>query len=228
MDDSHEVFQIPLLIVVGVIVIVCMCYAMIFFNPQFAFNPFKPIVPTATVLALVLPPTWTPTPTDTPTPTLTLTATPTSTLTPTVTDTPPNTIVPTITRTRTPRPPTAVPSPYSYNTRLQSCQHSGGTFIEGTVYRNPSDRESGARVALGAGPGPGTGDVYYVTTNEIGYYVHVINANGATPGTFFVWVADGSGRAISDPNAGRVQTNNIRNPDDPGSCWRAVVDFVRK
>lgn len=227
--DNSESFQIPTLIVVGIIIIVCMCYALIFVNPQVSVNPFKPILPTQTVIALVLPPTWTPTPTDTPTPTFTLTPTPTPTSTPTVTNTPTNTTIPTSTRTRTPRPPTAVPSPYSYLSRLSSCQHSGGTYIEGIVYHDPSgsSREAGTRVALGTGPGPGTGDVYYVTSRDDGYYVFVINASGSTPGTFFVWIADGTGKAISDPNTGRVQTNSL-GPDNPNSCWRAVVDFAHK
>lgn len=227
--DNSDSFQIPTLIVIGIIVIVCLFYGMIFANPQVPLNPFKPLVPTPTVIAFVFPPTNTPVPTNTSTATVTFTNTPPPTLTPTVTDTPTFTRVPTVTRTRTPRPPTAAPSPFSYNARFQGCFHSGQTFIEGTVYRTAAgDREQGSRIALGSGPGPGTGDVYYVTSNENGYYVHMINAGGPTAGTFFVWIADGSGRAISDPNAGRVQTNTIRNPDDPGACWRGVVDFVRK
>ncbi len=228
MDDSHEIYQIPMLFVVGVIVVVCMCYALIFVNPQVAFNPFKPILPTPTVLALVLPPTFTPTPSDTPTPTSTLTLTPTPTSTRTVTEIPTSTRIPTVTRTRSPRPPTAVPSPFVYNAVNQGCFHSGGTFIEGTVYRNPNERESGVRVWLGAGPGTGTGDNPPAVTNDVGYYVHVIRANGPAPGTFFVWVGDAVGNPLSDPNAGRVQTNEIRNGEDPSACWRAVRDFVRK
>lgn len=233
--DNSDVFQIPTLIVIGIIVIVCLFFAMIFANPQVALNPFKPILPSPTVIALVFPPTNTPVPTDTPTLTLTPTSTLTPSSTPTLANTPTNTTVPivlTATRTRTVRPlprPTVIISAYAYNARYQGCFHAGQTFIEGTVYRTAAgDREQGTRVALGSGPGPGTGDIYYVTSSETGYYVHMINAAGPTAGTFFVWIADASNRAISDPNAGRVQTNTIRNPDDPGACWRGVVDFVRK
>lgn len=116
---------------------------------------------------------------------------------------------------------------------FQSCTHSGSTFIEGTVYRNSGgEPESGVRVALSSGPGPGTGDVYYVTSGtqgkSAGYYVHILNSNGSKPGTFFVWVADDNGNALSDPNIGRVTTNAITNPDDPASCWWAIMDFVHK
>ena len=228
--DHSDSFQIPTLIVVGIILIVCMCYALIFVNPQVTLNPFKPILPSPTVLALVLPPTWTLTPTDTPTPTFTVTPTFTPTSTPTATDTPTNTTVPTVTRTRTPRPPTIAPSPFSYRTVLKECSHSGGTFIEGTVFlRDPGEPDSNARVAFGSTPGNADSILPTGTQGRSsGYYNHVLRADGPLPGTFFVWVVDGSGRAISDPNTGRVQTNGIRNPDDAGACWRAVVDFVRK
>jgi hypothetical protein len=229
MDDSHEVFQIPLLVVVGIIIVVCMCYGVIFFNPQASFNPFKPILPTPTFVVLVLPPTWTPTSTDTPTPTHTLTPTQVPSTTPTVTDTPTNTTVPTRTRTRTPRPPTPVPSPFVYNVRFLGCNHSGGTFIEGTVYGIGGGYESGARVRLSNAPGSGEIQTLVTGTDRTaGYYTFVINANGASVGTYYVWIVDGSGRAISDPNAGRVTINGIRNGDDPSSCWQAFIDFVHK
>lgn len=88
------------------------------------------------------------------------------------------------------------------------------------------------RVALGSGPGPGTGDVYYVVSGtqgkSAGYYVHILHSDGPRPGTFFVWIADGNGNPLSDPNAGRVTTNAITNPDDPASCWWAIMNFVHK
>ena len=91
--------------------------------------------------------------------------------------------------------------------------------------------EPGTIVAMSSAPSGA--QVFTVTSGSqggpsSGYYVHVINANSAQPGTYYVWIQDANGRAISDPNAGRVVTNNIKNPDDPASCWRAVVDFVRK
>lgn len=251
-NGPSDGYQIATFVVVVLILLVCMCYLLIFVNPQVALNPFKPPRASPTAVALGLPPTWTPVPTSTDTPTFT----PTRTFTPAPTETPTLTPLPTLpptatpipptatatrpTPTRTRRPPTAtlppptpVPSPYTYRTVVQSCKHSGGTFIEGTVYRTSAgEPEAGIRVALGSGPGPGTGDIYYVTSGtqgrSAGYYVHVIRANGAAPGNYYVWVADSNGNPLSDPNAGRVTTNSISNPDDPAACWLAVVDFVRR
>ncbi|MBI4785576.1 MAG: hypothetical protein HY782_00805 [Chloroflexi bacterium] len=240
---NEDRYQVATLVVVVMTVLVCMCYLLIFINPQVALNPFKPSTLTPTFVALGLQPTWTLTPTSTPTRTQTPTATPTITLTPLPTDTPTATpVLPTrtptrIPPTRTPRPPsppTAPPSPYSYNTVRQGCFHAGGTFIEGTAWTSASggSPQAGVRVALGSGAGPGTGDVYYVTTGtqgkSDGYYVHIIRQDGAATGTYYVWIADGSGNALSDPNAGRVTINGIRNPDDSNACWRAVVDFTRR
>ncbi|MBI3913573.1 MAG: hypothetical protein HY327_05235 [Chloroflexi bacterium] len=56
-----------------------------------------------------------------------------------------------------------------------------------------------------------------------GFYSMIVSAFGAAPGqTRFVWIVEG-GRRISD--AGRIDFNAIRNPDDPAACWRGVVDF---
>ncbi len=247
MDDfREEPYQIATLVVVVVTVLVCMCYLLIFINPQVSLNPFKPPIDTPTLVAFGLQATWTPTPTVTPTSTGTPTSTPTITSTPLPTNTPTNTPVPatatplpTATRripTATRRPPTPPPapaSPYVYNVVRQGCSHAGGTFIEGTVWGSSGGNpQAGMRVALSSGPGPGRGDIYYVTSGQQGrsdgYYLHVINANGAAPGTYYVWVADANGNPLSDPNQAQVITNNIRNGDDPAACWRAVVDFVHK
>ncbi len=231
MDETQEGFQIATLVVIVMIVLVVMYYLMIFINPQVAMNPFKPPVsPTATRPGL--PPTWTPTPTFTPTntPTATPTFTPTPTETPT--RTPTNTPVATATRTRppwtnTPRPPTA--SPYSYSVSYAGCFHSGGTFIEGYV-NSATGPLSGIRIALGTSPGTNPSDIVYTEGSEgrPGHYTFVLRAQGSRPGTWYVWVADATGKPLSDPNAGRVVTNDIRNPDDPSACWRAEVNFARR
>ena len=59
-DSSLNVYQILTYVMVGLIVFVCMCYLLIFINPQISVNPFKPPIPTATTVAFLLPPTWTP------------------------------------------------------------------------------------------------------------------------------------------------------------------------
>ncbi len=238
MDERQEIFQIATLIVVVITALVCMCYVLVFINPQIALNPLKPATEVPTAVA-GLPATWTPVPTSTATPTNTPTRTPTLTLTPVPTNTPTNTPIPSPTRrlpTRTPRPPAPPPpvsSGYAYNVVSQGCFHAGGTFIEGTVWGSSGGSpQAGIRIAMGSGPGPGTGDVYYVTSGTAGksdgYYVHVINGGGASPGNYYVWVADASGNPLSNPSAGHVTTNNIRNGDDPAACWRAVMDFVRR
>lgn len=230
MDETQEGFQIATLVVIVGIVLVIMAYALVFINPQIAFNPFKPALP-PTATKAGLPPTWTPTPTNTPTntPTFTRTFTPTPTDTPT--NTPTNTPLATATRTRppwtnTPRPPTA--SPYPYTVFRGRCEHSGGTFIEGYV-TNPSGEESGTRVRLGTSPGGGEITTLITGSGPTpGRFTFVLQPQGPRPGTWYVWIVDAAGRALSDPNAGRIVTNDIRNGDDPNSCWRAEISFGRR
>lgn len=165
---------------------------------------------------LIWPATWTWTPTQT----RIAIATPTSTRTSTLT--PPTRVLP----TRTLRPPTATANPFAYITTQRGCQHSGGTFIEGTV-KNLSGEVVGAQVSLGNTPG-GNPIQTIVTGRDKspGYYIFILRANGSYPGTFYVWVTDTAGKPLSDPNAGRVTTNAIKNSEDPASCWQAFVDFI--
>lgn len=227
---AEETFQIATIVVVVLIVLACMGMMLIFINPQVALNPLKPPLPTTTLVLAALPATWTPTPTETPTFTPTPTSTYTPTFTPTKTNTPTNTplFTPTRTRvppTRTPRPPT--PSPWSYYAFRRGCNHSGGTFIEGYV-TNPGGEEAGTRVTLGTAPGSGVVQTLITGSDRSpGYYTFVLNANGPRTGTWYVWIADVSGKALSDPNTARVVTNDIRNGDDPNSCWQAFIDFAR-
>jgi len=229
-EPQEELFQIATLAVVVLIVIVCMGQVLIFANPRVAINPFKPPAPTFTPLP-TFPPTYTPTATATPT--STYTPTPTETPTPTDTPTPPWTLTPTRTATRTRPPwtntprPTPVP-PYPYSVIRGRCEHSGGTFIEGYV-TNPQGEESGVRISLGTAPGGNVIDTRVTGTGRSpGHYTFVISAQGPRPGVWYVWVTDPSGKPLSDPNAGRVETNAIRNPDDPNACWRAEIHFARR
>ncbi len=228
--QQQEGFQIATLVVAVVTIIVVLCYGLIFLNPQVALNPLKPPLPAMPTVA-GLPPTWTPTPTNTPTATWTPTPTSTPTFTPTPTATPTETptITPTRTRppwTNTPKPPT--PSPFGYLVVKRVCAHSGGTYIEGAV-TGPLGEQAGVRVRLGRLPG---GDeIQTLTTGSDrspGWYTFVLRASGSTPGTWYVWIVDANGKALSDPNAGRVVTNDIRNGDDPNACWRAEVNFVKR
>ncbi len=118
-------------------------------------------------------------------------------------------------------------SPWAYVVDQRGCQHSGGTYIEGLV-KNQYSEETGVRVTLGTSPGANA--IQTITTGSErspGYYTFVLNANGASPGTYYVWIVDASGKALSDPNAARVTTNAIKSSDDPNSCWQAFINFVR-
>ncbi len=119
-------------------------------------------------------------------------------------------------------------SPWAYRVTSRGCQHSGGTFIEGIV-SNQYGEEAGTRVNLGTSPGASI--VQTITTGNDrsqGYYTFVLNANGASPGTYYVWITDAGGRVLSDPNAATVSLNGIRNPYDPNACWQAFIDFARR
>jgi len=93
---------------------------------------------------------------------------------------------------------------------------------------NAQGEEAGVRVARGSSPGNIEETQTTGYNRSPGYYVFVLNANGPLPGTYYVWVVDGNGKAISNASAGRVTTNSIRNSDDPSACWRAVISFGRR
>ncbi len=227
---AEEFYQIATLVVVVLIVLACMGLALIFINPQVALNPLKPPIPTTTLVILALPPTWTPTPTNTPTRTPTPTSTFTPTFTPIPTNTPTNTPIPTLTRRPTPRPtrpPTPIPSPYIYQVVYNHCEHSGGTFIDAYAI-NGQGEEAGVQIRLGTQPGGG--EIQTLTTGSgptPGKVTFVLSGSGPRPGTWYVWVVNSSGGPISNPSAGRVVTNDIRNGDDPASCWRDEIHFER-
>jgi cytoskeletal protein RodZ len=228
-DLQEEGFQFATLFAIVAIVIVIAFYAVVFVNPQFTLNPLKPPLPPTSTL-VPLPATWTPTPTDTPTstptatqtntPTATRTNTPTSTSTPLATPTKP-------TSTRPPRTNTPKPPPFSYYVSNLTCEHSGGTFIEGYV-NTAQGPQSGVRVSYGTSPGSNVLETRFTegSGGRPGHYTFVLRDSGSRPGTWYVWIVDAAGKALSDPNTARVVTNDIRNGDDPSSCWRAEVDFA--
>lgn len=234
MNESEEFFQIGTLVIIVLIVLAIAAFFLIYLNPRVAINPFKPPLATATMIA-ALPPTWTPTPTNTPTVTRTPTPTETPTLTPTVTPTATNTPTPlaptaTITRRPTARPVTT-PAPaatqYTFRANLQSCTHSGGTYIKGTVWQGGSP-QAGVRVRVSTSADVGTVVDEQITRQQPDgavNYTFVLRALGAfdQPSYWHVWTADSAGNPISDPHF-RIQTNNY--PDsNPAACWLAVVDF---
>ncbi len=234
-NEQEEIFQIATLIVVVATALVCMCYFLIFLNPQIALNPFKPPRATPTLVA-GLPATWTPTITGTPT------STPTVTFTPIPTDTPlpTTTFTPTKRPTATRRPATAVPLPqptpirivnqYPYRPVLQKCEHSGGTFVKGTVWIG-SQPQFDVHVRISWTPNGSSVASDAITGSRADgstSYTFVLKENGSfgpTPATWFVWIIDNNGNPVSDPSAGRIVTNNLP-AENGGSCWLAVMDFV--
>jgi hypothetical protein len=244
-DGSEEKYQIATWVVLTIAALVIVFYMIIFLNPRIAFNPFKPPWPTATFIVALpaLQPTWTPTETSVPEPTATPSASATATL---VVPPPPTfvlstaTTVPTLPPTATPRPPTRTPVPtsaappaaiqsgYPYRATL-SCSHSGGTQIKGTVTSGGQPQE-GVRVRVATSPDAATIVEEQSTRRQpdgSASYAFVLKTGGAydSPAMWYVWIADGAGNPISDPNF-HFQTNNY-SPDNPLACWLAVVDFVK-
>jgi hypothetical protein len=128
---SERTASVLMIIVIGLTMLTCLCYAAIFVQPEILFNPYPPSDATARAemtLTILNPPqvfspptttsvpffeeTWTPTVTATSTDT----ATPTETRTPTPSSTPTETRTPFPTKTSTPLPtstPTLPPPPTS-------------------------------------------------------------------------------------------------------------------
>lgn len=248
--DSDEKYHIATLVVWTLTGLVIVFYAIIFINPRVAFNPFKPPLPTSTLVAVltILPPTWTPTTTSAPTlsATPTLTATATRVIPPMTIAPPTATALPTVTPSATPRPatptrtttPTALPTTiapptiqvttYPYRP-VFSCTHSGSTQIKGTVSSGGQPQE-GVRVRVATSPDVATVIEEQFTRRQpdgSAGYAFILKAIGAfdPPATWYVWIVDGTGAPLSDPNF-HFQTNNYP-PDNPRACWLAIVDFVK-
>ena len=233
-DASDEGFQLATLVVIVLVVLVVIAYLLIYINPYVALNPFKPLAlttPTVAIAAIsTLPPTWTPIPTDTQVPTDTPTATTTSTPMPTPTNG--LTAAPTATRrppTRTPGPvpPTPIPLPYTYKPVLNSCTHSGSTTIKGKVSSggNPVD---GIHVMLATSSDPASiqeDQIVKQDANGTSSYAFTIGAPDSGSFAWHVWITDGQGAILSDPNF--QFTINTLPDNDPASCWLANLDFVR-
>ncbi len=129
--------------------------------------------------------------------------------------------------TQGPPPPTAVPvQQYTYQATAVTCTHAGQAFIKGAVYNDKNDVNSktpGIKVAMGAGDGSTVW--VQVKTDQYGEYTFTLNANGAKPGAYWVWVIDDQGNRISQIG-GPVNMNNL-SENDPNSCWFGSVDFYK-
>ncbi len=181
------------------------------------------------------------TPTRTRTPRPTFTAVPTATDTPVPpTNTPPP--LPTRTATRrppTPRPPTPKPPPtsppvvlpttprYQYSAASWGCEHSGSSWIKGSVYADKNDPNSGmpgVRVVFG---GAG-GDAFQKPelTGGDGVFAFTLTTDSdhrAAPGTYYVWVVDANGNRISEM-AGPIK---IEGGSSDSTCWAGTAFFTK-
>lgn|SRR5574341_381866 len=166
-------------------------------------------------------PTFTPLPPATDTPEPTPTNPPTPTRRPTPRPTPRPTARPTL--PPPPPPPAATTPPYRYQSANKGCEHSGQTFIQGTIYHG-QDHVNGVTVVMSGDPDGGIADKRESGADGDGFYSMIVNAFGASPGQKrFVWVFE-NGKRASD--IVEFDFNNLKE-DIPGSCWRGFVDFVQ-
>ena len=243
--DREQYFQYGTYAAVGLLLVVCACYGLIFLFPY--ANPISWLRPPTTQQQLGLqqfPATWTPiptfTPTATPSNTSTNTPTDTSTATPTATDTP----LPTATFTELPsptaRPATAVPPtqpPAPTNTPPPAfawknypdyyrCEHSGGTYIHVIVGTAPGQPVAGITTRLSYQPDPNGAFIDDADTNGNGDATHVLAGTGrpARVGTYYAWLVDSQTKQrISDVSPAVLINGKKENQRD--SCWQAYVYF---
>ena len=229
LDD--RVVELFTILAVIATLLICLCYATIFFNPMVALNPFPPRTPTVQIMVVptlspTLPATWTPTatPTNTPTPTRTFTATPTFTKTPTRTPTPTRTFTPTPTLVP---PPTNTPMPPPYQligNQLYAGYDCTLTQVFGTIVDQNSVPMGGIQIRL-------TGDNNFVQDNSTasdGSFGFVM-AGWAIDGLWFLQIFE-NGRSASDFYGFRTSVNCIApvGPSPPvGIRQKYVARFQR-
>jgi hypothetical protein len=244
--ERDQYFQYATFGVIGLILVVCACYGLLFLNP--AVNPIlalRPATATRLVSVIEFPATWTPTSTRTPTDTPTEAPTDTPTDTPTNTPIPSNTPLPTATFTQVPPPPTAKPFPrpvYHSPTPLPtappasnsfvvvkgetSCSPDGTWFIEGTVWANGYGNGfvPGTRVRLWI-DGAGYQDAIAGATgkNSPGYYEFIFPKH--TQGNGRIGIVDDSGNLLTP---GRYAVKLTKNCTGAGVVNEIIIDFTRQ
>ncbi len=167
-------------------------------------------------------PTFTPIPpaTDTPEPTPTNPPPPTPTKPPTPR---PTRRPPTLAPPPPPPPPAATTPPYRYRSTNKGCEHSGQTFIQGTIYHG-QDHVNGVTVVMSGAPDGAIADQKVSGADGDGFYSMIVEAGGAAPGQKrWVWIVE-NGKRASD--IVEFDFNNLKD-DNPASCWRGFVDFVQ-
>lgn len=189
-------------------------------------------------------------PTRTQRPTFTITPLPTATLIATPTSTPTKTLTPraapTRTRTSVPAKPKTVPaapttSPYSFRVDSIACRHSDQSFVEGLVLgtADPHSGIDGIKVRMSADPNKNNATFDYETQEHgfndprfngsyEGYFWFSVNPSGSAVGqTRYVWIVDGNGKPLSDPNAGKAVFNNQPGDENPNACWNVQIVFIK-
>jgi hypothetical protein len=124
-------------------------------------------------------------------------------------------------------PPTPIPSLFSYRAVRRSCTFGAPTQIKGKV-TSGGDPVDGVRVRLAT-----SSDVVTVVDDQAvkrdtdlsTIYAFIISPPDAGSFQWHVWLVDGQGGALSDPNY--ILTINSLPASHPDSCWIAVVDFAR-
>lgn len=241
-DQQNRFFQYGTFGVLGLALLICLCYLIVFANPQVLFNPFKPPLPTR--VAATLPATFTPlptrtstrTPTEEPTRPATDTPLPTSTATAVaLLPTPTRVFVPT--RPPTPRPvggftplptsPPPTPRPNFVRTKVDPEPNCGLWFLSGTVW------DRGGEATHNFLPGTlvrmiANGQIHNAIAgatgkNSPGYWEVLLNTtNVAYSGT--VAIVDASGRLLS-PEYPYQLTANCKGANAVN--W-IIMDFARQ
>jgi len=227
--ERDRFFRYGTFVMMGVTILVCLCYTLLFFNPR--VNPvsaFRPETPTQDLRVAELPSTWTPTwtPINTNTPTFTPTFTPTRTFTPTPTETQVPTDVPTPTiyyivvpgtpptsiPTRVPvqriAPPppvdTPVPQPqfeFRLGRAVDSAPNCGTWYVAGTIYGDQSgaSRLDGLLVRIWASGIEQGTDTSGSHSGRPGYWEWIFGPGTATQGIVGIVNPDGSPRSPQIP-----------------------------
>jgi hypothetical protein len=244
--DRDQFFQYATFAVIGVTLVICLCYGLIFLNPHVLPGALQPAEPTVAVAVFQLPPTWTPTATQSPTPTNTNTPTDIPTNTPTNTPVLTATPRPTATFTATPMPPTlpptprpvikpppppppaptATPRPSFVQIKYDREPNCGTWYVQGTVWNH----------GYGLGFVPGTrvrlwidGGSYRDTTagatgkNNPAYYEFILAQHTATSGR--IGLVDDQGNLLTPQWYGIQLTSNCKGA---GAVNEIILDFARQ
>jgi len=245
---SDKAATVLIIIFIGATLLMCLCYAAIFVQPEIIFNPYRPsdaatrismtliasqptlAMPQGTPTEPFFEPTWTPTVTPTPsataTPTETRTPTPTSSPTPTPTQFPTRTPLPTSTNTPPPPPPpTDTPAPPLYSpSNIRTEANCDVVRIMGRVFDSQGLPLGG--VTMQVGEVGVTGSVFSTSPSDAnGRYVWDFGAPNDATHTWFVVPLENGQPAV---NRFEFQTDHIDTCEILASVQIVSVDWRRR